>query len=121
MKTLQKSHTRIFRTTAKGTYDLTGLGRGDYGQPSCQKVPIDLWEEAQKTRQAHQLCAACPARVACLRLALAYEASSHELGRYGCWGGTYPEQRFKAYKQWRHNHKPFLKIINQLLQGEKND
>ena len=58
----------------------------------CESDP-DLHFDYKRAPEAARMCRACPAREACLALALDMESGQGPTGRYGVWGGLTPAER----------------------------
>lgn len=58
----------------------------------CESDP-DLHFDDNRAPEAARMCRACPAREACLALALDMESGQGPTGRYGVWGGLTPAER----------------------------
>lgn len=58
----------------------------------CESDP-DLHFDDNRAPEAARMCRACPAREACLALALDMESRQGPTGRYGVWGGLTPAER----------------------------
>lgn len=71
----------------------------------CAQVDLDLFfpEKGGSTRDAKEICAACPVRLKCLDYALEQEA--HLAGSrgsiHGIWGGLSPQERMKLIRARR--------------------
>lgn len=82
-------------------WNTADLANGVYGHPKCQDMALDTWNRAENQRWAHKICAGCEAKTARLNTALAQEGSQPLVCRDGCWGGTYPQTRYRHYRAWK--------------------
>ena len=64
----------------------------------CKTDP-DLHFDDNRAPEAARMCRACPAREACLALALDMESGQGPTGRYGVWGGLTPAERAAFCRQ----------------------
>lgn len=61
--------------------------------------------DKETARQAKEICAACPVRLACLNDALAAEGGRSHDGRHGIRGGLGPRGRRRRYEQARKSRQ----------------
>lgn len=65
----------------------------------CRSGAVDMY--SSDTEGMRRVCAACPARVPCLRYALRAERGLGVKHRHGMWGGRTPRERYEIDKRRR--------------------
>ena len=73
-------------------------------EAACSSLPGDVADQvffstdARDRRYAKRVCAGCPVREACLRMALDAERGTGVYERHGVFGGLTPIERFRAQR-----------------------
>ena len=74
-------------------------------EAACSSLPGDVADQvffstdARDRRYAKRVCAGCPVREACLRMALDAERGASIYERHGVFGGTVPSERLRMQKE----------------------
>ena len=73
-------------------------------EAACSSMPEDVADQvffstdARDRRYAKRVCAGCPVREACLRMALDAERGTGVYERHGVFGGLTPIERFRMQR-----------------------
>ena len=75
----------------------------------CQLADPDIWFTPSSEAAAAAACRQCPAREACLQVAMDVEGTARTSSRFGVWGGLTPMQRSALHRADRPGRGPSAK------------